>query len=212
VTIYKQEYVPSAAFGVATVQLADKAAIGEFKRGDKLMLRARAGHVLALDYESGVVKIAFLPDNATVYQATGWTPDNDDGPETEFVSYMSAGDVPQTVPPQPAVPATPTGEGRRHISDKTFTRLAPKLLRLVLRAGPAGWTVPTLASSLGTSSKTVVAVTKRMGAVLHVGWPPGRAGGPHSVTVLPGCEEAARGIDRVFTDDAQEARRAETQK
>jgi len=89
--LFKQEYIPSAPMVEATVQLADKSTILGFKHGDKLMLRARAGRVLAIDYQTGRVKIAFLAEKASVYRATGWAPVEEIGTEqeTEFVSYMS---------------------------------------------------------------------------------------------------------------------------
>jgi hypothetical protein len=56
---------------------------------------------------------------------------------------------------------------------------------------------------------TVIAVAKRLSAVVRVGRPAGRAGGAYYVTVLPGCEDEARDIDRLFTAEAKEARRSE---
>ena len=88
-TTLKQTYLPVASLTMLTVELADPNRI-QLKRGDKLMVRACAGRVLAIDYEKGVVQIGFLAEKANLYQATAWEPMAPGvvEDESEFVSVM----------------------------------------------------------------------------------------------------------------------------
>jgi hypothetical protein len=93
-TIFKQSYLPVAPVTKALVELAEPSLVQRFTRGDKLVLRARAGRVLAIDYEKGILEIGFPATRASLYKATAWNPVADDAlePETDFVSFTESED------------------------------------------------------------------------------------------------------------------------
>ena len=93
----------------------------------------------------------------------------------------------------------------QRISDETFTRVAPGLLRRMLRSGKGGFGTRDLASSLRVTSGTVIAVARRLNEVLQVGRPAGRSGGAYYVTVRDG---KSSDVEAMVKQWAREARRA----
>jgi hypothetical protein len=89
-TRFKQVYAPAATIDQVTVRITDKRHLQQFKKGSKLMLRARAGRVLEVDHENGTVRLAFIPEHTTLYAASPWlpVPDEDEEESSELVSFM----------------------------------------------------------------------------------------------------------------------------
>jgi hypothetical protein len=116
-----------------------------------------------------------------------------------------------------ATPADDANDGTREdttarrISDETYIQVAPKLLRLILRAGRHGFSTGDLARSMRgirVTSGTIIAVARRLDAVLVVGRPDGRRGGSFHVTLRTGCESQANALEKNLKAAARDARRA----
>lgn len=91
---YVQVYVPTAQFTEAKILVPNRTQLDAFQRGDKFVLKGRAGRLFGIDYQNALIHVGLLPENATIFRATGWRPIA--GGEVvhadEYVSVMEADD------------------------------------------------------------------------------------------------------------------------
>jgi hypothetical protein len=127
--------------------------------------------------------------------------------------------VATSIPPTPTTQVTTekahhavdTTARSTRISDETYTKVAPRLLRMMMRAGPSGFSSHELATSMRgmkVTSSIVIAVARQLDTVLAVEPTRGRARGALAISVRPGAEDEVRKIERSLTAHARKARAA----
>ena len=103
-----------ASSGLTTFSGADCELTNAINCGDKVLIRARAGLVTAVDLRARTARIEFIPQNAVLYRATAWqeVSEGETVEPSEFVNVMVVEDEEETPNAQldvqpPATTVTP---------------------------------------------------------------------------------------------------------